>query len=256
MTTWLHDTSASPIDIHTRGDGAVPTNPSTNAARTNARASNMPSRDLSTDTELDNQRTAGRASATISLDHDIRHQNVRAGLRRLVAAISVAALVTAVLPAFAVELDALVLGTVLALSFATAGAWTDARTGLIPDELVIATGATATITAAAADQVTALAIGAAIVGLPLLVLHIVNPSAMGFGDVKLGLALGGTIGVIEPRLGVVALACASACAVVTGLVTKRQAIPFGPALAAGGVFVAVGAAPLIRLLTGGPSPWQ
>ena len=51
--------------------------------------------------------------------------------------------------------------------------------------------------------------GAALMAAPLLVLHLVSPPSMGFGDVKLALLLGAAVGVLDWQLAIPALALAA-----------------------------------------------
>ena len=74
--------------------------------------------------------------------------------------------------------------------------------------------------------------GALAMALPLLVLHLATPQAMGFGDVKLAVVLGAAVGVADWRLALVVLALASGAAVAVAVVRRRSSIAFGPALAA------------------------
>jgi leader peptidase (prepilin peptidase)/N-methyltransferase len=68
---------------------------------------------------------------------------------------------------------------------------------------------------------------------PLLLLHLVSPSAMGFGDVKLAVVLGAAVGVLDWQLAVPALALAAGATATVGVVTRARTIPFGPGLLAG-----------------------
>jgi len=63
--------------------------------------------------------------------------------------------------------------------------------------------------------------------------HLVAPAAMGFGDVKLAVALGAGLGVLEPRLAVLALAIASGLTLLVAACSRRSAMPFAPGLVLG-----------------------
>jgi leader peptidase (prepilin peptidase)/N-methyltransferase len=81
--------------------------------------------------------------------------------------------------------------------------------------------------------VPALAIGAVGMAGPLLLLHLVSPAAMGWGDVKLAFVLGSALASVDVRLGIAALALASAATLIGALVAGRVAVPFAPGLVAG-----------------------
>ncbi len=75
--------------------------------------------------------------------------------------------------------------------------------------------------------------GAGLFGGPMLVLHLLSPGGMGFGDVKAGVVLGGIIGLIDAWSCLVGLFVGSALTAVVGVVGRRRAVPFGPGLVAG-----------------------
>ena len=75
--------------------------------------------------------------------------------------------------------------------------------------------------------------GAVLMTAPLLLLHLMSPSAMGFGDVKLAVVLGAAVGVLDWQLAVPALALAAGATATVGVVTRARTIPFGPGLLAG-----------------------
>jgi leader peptidase (prepilin peptidase)/N-methyltransferase len=79
------------------------------------------------------------------------------------------------------------------------------------------------------------AIGAAAFAGPLLVMHLIAPTSMGFGDVKVACVLGAAVGIVHPFYGLLALATGSLLGAVAGLVRRRRTIAFGPALVAGAV---------------------
>jgi leader peptidase (prepilin peptidase)/N-methyltransferase len=100
------------------------------------------------------------------------------------------------------------------------------------------------------------AIGAAAYGGALLVLHLISPRALGFGDVRLATLVGAVVGwcawrldhpVLTPIQGVLnAGLLAGLIGSVVGLVLlvargRDRPFPFGPALAVGGVAVALAA---------------
>jgi leader peptidase (prepilin peptidase) / N-methyltransferase len=78
--------------------------------------------------------------------------------------------------------------------------------------------------------------GAAAMALPVLVLHLVSPASMGFGDVKASVVLGAAVGTIDWRLGAVALCVGALAGAGAGLGARRHTIAFGPFLVFGAWF--------------------
>ena len=88
----------------------------------------------------------------------------------------------------------------------------------------------------------------------LFVLHIVSPAGMGFGDVRLALLLGLDLGWLGTRQVFLGIFAGFIFAAVIGLALmaarkkgRRDAVPFGPFLAAGTLFVLVGGDSLLGL---------
>lgn len=124
---------------------------------------------------------------------------------------------------------------------AVVAAAVDASTGRIPDRLVLAASVPAVFVAMAAATTGDVAVlgsiigGSAVFAGPLLVAHLISPSAIGFGDVKLAAALGALLGLVDPRLGVLALCVGCGTTALIGLAGRRSALPLGPGLALGAV---------------------
>ncbi len=131
----------------------------------------------------------------------------------------------------------------LATSVLVPAAVVDVRERRLPDRWVLA-AATALLAGCSVGWIAGtgpevgavLAGGAAMSGL-LLVLHLVSPDSMGFGDVKVALVLGAAIGTIDWHLTMPALMIACAIGAVVGLVRRSATIAFGPCLVAGTVAV-------------------
>jgi leader peptidase (prepilin peptidase)/N-methyltransferase len=68
---------------------------------------------------------------------------------------------------------------------------------------------------------------------PLLVLHLVSPTSMGFGDVKAAAVLGACLGAIDWQLALAGLALAAGLTSVVAIVRHRSVVAFGPGLVAG-----------------------
>jgi len=79
---------------------------------------------------------------------------------------------------------------------------------------------------------------------PLFAIHLITPSAMGFGDVKTAVVAGGAIGLFDPMLGLVAITLGSAMAAIVGLAMRRRSVAFGPGLV-GGAILAMILAPIV-----------
>ncbi len=82
-------------------------------------------------------------------------------------------------------------------------------------------------------------VGALVAGVPLLVVHLVNPGGLGFGDVRYGFVLGGSLGLIHWSLASWALLLASMAALAGMLMERswRRSVPFGAFLAGSGLSV-------------------
>jgi leader peptidase (prepilin peptidase)/N-methyltransferase len=107
---------------------------------------------------------------------------------------------------------------------------------------VVVTTAIATIAEGAGRAIAVSVIGGALaVSLPMLVMHLVSPAGLGFGDVKAGVALGGALGLIDVWTAVLALLGASVIGAAVGLVLRRRSLPFGPSLVAGAAVALVAA---------------
>ncbi len=130
----------------------------------------------------------------------------------------------------------------VAVGVASWAAVIDIRTGRIPNGLVILAGApTLAVLLAAiangrgAEVIGSVALGSAAFAGPILVVHLVSPQAIGFGDVKLAAALGAALGLIEPGLGLLALCIAAAVTAAVGMVGRHRMLPFGPGLVLGSI---------------------
>src|SRR5205807_6234432 len=102
------------------------------------------------------------------------------------------------------------------------------------------------------------AIGALVAWGLLLVIHVVSPRGMGFGDVRLAFVLGlflGWLGLSHVFLGLF-LGFLFGAAVGLALIVarrkgRREHIPFGPFLAAGAVVAVVAGSPILTWYRGG-----
>jgi leader peptidase (prepilin peptidase)/N-methyltransferase len=114
----------------------------------------------------------------------------------------------------------------------------DAAVRRLPNSVVLAAGslflAVLGVDIFRGTPINALSVVAGIAAMagPMLALHLVSPSAMGFGDVKAGVVLGAALGAVDASLALVALAAASGVTAIVGLVARRRTLPFGPGLVA------------------------
>ena len=91
------------------------------------------------------------------------------------------------------------------------------------------------------EVVVAMAIGAGWFAGPWLITHLVAPTAIGFGDIKLATGLGLFLGWIESATGFVGFFATSIIFGLTTIATKaaaREPLPFGPALGLGAAIAA------------------
>ncbi|MET0663409.1 MAG: prepilin peptidase [Ilumatobacteraceae bacterium] len=73
-------------------------------------------------------------------------------------------------------------------------------------------------------------LGALIMGVPLLLMHLASPSSMGFGDVKLAVVLGAAVGATDWNLALPTLALAAGATATVGVIGRARSVPFGPGL--------------------------
>jgi leader peptidase (prepilin peptidase)/N-methyltransferase len=75
--------------------------------------------------------------------------------------------------------------------------------------------------------------GSIVMTAPILLLHLVSPAAMGFGDVKAAIVLGAALGSVHWQLALAALTVAAGLGALVGVSTRARTIPFGPFLVIG-----------------------
>lgn len=138
------------------------------------------------------------------------------------------------------------IGAAAATALLLPAAAIDLRERRLPDPILSAAAAVLVLavvagaaTGSSTDLLGMLA-GAAAMSAPLLVVHLVSPAAMGFGDVKLAVVLGAATG--SPVLALVALALGSGGTAVVGIAAGRRTVPFGPGLVGATMLVLVVAA--------------
>ncbi len=115
----------------------------------------------------------------------------------------------------------------------------DARTGRLPDAVVVPGLAVAIIGAAVSGRLTEAFAGAALFGVPVLLAHLARPDGMGFGDVKFSTLLGAGIGLVAVPLVLPAylLAAVAHVLVCSRVRARGRLVPFGPSLALGSILI-------------------
>jgi leader peptidase (prepilin peptidase)/N-methyltransferase len=146
--------------------------------------------------------------------------------------------------------------TGLSLCVLVAAALVDAVERRLPNALVGAAAVPVVLALAIAwvsgttEVVSGALLGAALLGGPLLVTHLVSPAGMGFGDVKAGAVLGAALGLINAQIAVLGLMLGLLGSAVWALAGRRRSIAFGPGLV-GGAVVALIVARLLHVEAGG-----
>lgn len=117
----------------------------------------------------------------------------------------------------------------LAIAALVPAAVVDVRERRLPDRLVAGGGVVllAATIVTGSFEVTSMAAGAVVFAGPILLLHLVSPAAMGFGDVKLAVVLGAAIGLEDWRLTLAVLCLASALGAGVGWVRRSGTVAFG-----------------------------
>ncbi|HEX6988803.1 MAG TPA: A24 family peptidase [Bacillota bacterium] len=139
----------------------------------------------------------------------------------------------------------------------TAVTVTDLRSSLIPNRLLVGAALlTAPLVMAAGLQAPVdMVLGALVCGGLMLLVALLARGGMGGGDVKLsayiGLVLGWRQGLVALAIGVLLGGLAGVSALVARRRGLRDAIPYGPYLAAGAVLALLGGEALLRWWLGG-----
>jgi len=76
-------------------------------------------------------------------------------------------------------------------------------------------------------------LGGLVMSLPILLLHLLSPGSMGFGDVKAAVVLGAALGVVNWQLALVGLTLAAGVGAAVGVLSRSRTIAFGPYLLIG-----------------------
>lgn len=185
------------------------------------------------------------SSAPTQSEPDPRRWSVRAALRASRGTTLVAAAVVFVVTAGAAFADEVPVAVAMTLIALIPAVLVDVLVRRLPNRLV---GAAALVLGASVltsallgvdIRLLDLTLGAVAMAAPLLLVHLLSPASMGFGDVKAALVMGAALGLIDPVLSILALAIGSFATAIHGLVTRRRHIAFGPGLLGGAVVAIV-----------------
>jgi prepilin peptidase CpaA len=125
----------------------------------------------------------------------------------------------------AVQVSTAAVGVSLVLA-----AFVDVYERRLPNRL-LAAGAVALLAAApfaGANGAVSMALGATLGGGLLLAVRLLR--GIGMGDVKAGVLVGASVGVLSPAAAAFAIAVAAATAGAVGILARRHTLPLGPAL--------------------------
>jgi len=139
--------------------------------------------------------------------------------------------------------DVVPLASGLAIAFLVPAALVDWHQRRLPDAIVLVATALfalsllATVANGSAPSIAGIGLGAAVLAGPLLIMHIVSPAVMGFGDVKAAVVLGMAVGAVAWALVPWALIAAAGSTAAVGALRRQVTVPFGPGLVAGSLVV-------------------
>lgn len=108
----------------------------------------------------------------------------------------------------------------------------DIRQRRLPNFLTLPGGVVILIAAALAGRAVPALAGAAALAAIYLAVHLAAPTAMGAGDVKLAIGLGGLSGCFGAEVWFLAALGAPLLTVAVGLVWRLRAVPHGPSMCA------------------------
>lgn len=140
---------------------------------------------------------------------------------------------------------ATVVGIGAGLAALAHGAVTDLRSFRIPNWSVGAAIIAAAVAGAARGALPDLLLGAAIGAAPFLLIHLLDPRSLGFGDVKFAAAAGALVGVLWWPGAVLTCLVALAVSLIARTI-HPQPRPFGPCLFAGTVAALIAASQVIE----------
>ncbi len=129
-------------------------------------------------------------------------------------------------------------GALVALAYA---ALIDRRSGRLPNALLASATAFGVVACDAADTGAAAILGATVAATPLLIMHLAEPSALGFGDVKFAASAGVVVAAQHWPSAVGVPLVALLIAAVSRFAGGQRERPLGPALLVGTAVAVVAA---------------
>jgi leader peptidase (prepilin peptidase) / N-methyltransferase len=131
--------------------------------------------------------------------------------------------------------------TAISLFWISIAAGVDESRRQMPDALVLLALVPTAMAAAiltlqgSSTAVPGIGSGAIAWGLPMLLVHLIAPAGLGFGDVKAASVIGATVGLTQPAAAASAGFVLAVAAAVTARRSARGDLAFGPWLALGAV---------------------
>ncbi len=181
-------------------------------------------------TRRSRQSAAGRHPAEVDASIATCWTNATAH-QRVVCVVAIVVAITS--PAF----TDVPIASALTVALLVPAALIDVHTRRLPDVWIGAAGVAFLVTDALSRAIDTtgvppgdIVLGALIMSVPLLLLHLVSPTSMGFGDVKLAVVLGAAIGATDWNLALPALALAAGATATVGVFGRARSLPFGPGL--------------------------
>ena len=149
------------------------------------------------------------------------------------------AIATTVTALLATTHDAVPAASAIAVALLVPAAMVDLGEQRLPNQiivisaLVLAIGLALNSSTVLARNVT---LGVVLAAVPLLVMHLVSPRSMGFGDVKMAIVLGAAVGAVHWQLALVTIALAAGASATVALLRRMSKIAFGPGLVGAAAF--------------------
>jgi leader peptidase (prepilin peptidase)/N-methyltransferase len=129
--------------------------------------------------------------------------------------------------------------TAISFGVAAAAARIDRRDLRLPNRMVSIIFASGVVAGLAADALPAVFLAAAIAAAPFLIMHLIEPGSIGFGDVKFSAACAAAIGTLSVLAAPIMVTVILSAAIINRLVHPDRARPLGPIVFVGTVATAI-----------------